>query len=935
MAFSVVLLSESALANPSCTWLLLKERQSLFTGSSKTIENARLVAPHAVAYLESAKGQLYEREYAVDAIFANMIAGTHVILLGTAGIGKSRLVDVMSSNLVDDTGKSSFYSRVLNSDTTLHDIFGPSDYNALTKENKYKRLLDEGALYKKIVFFDEFFRAREGVFDYLLELLAERHYRDGSTIYKGDLIIGIAATNGTVSEIFQQLAARSGQSKKNEDSFWAIFDRFSSFIFIPGKLEWADSAVGIVLGTQRPEMKKLKFSQLEELQKLANVVHIPESVGQFVTLVNQKVNRKLVGYEVEAEKLASGAARIGKHHIPYKRTRKYSPRTLELSGKALRAHVVLEWVKSGGTRSLEATIGDVVALEKVLGIVGPEDAFVENLVAQGIELEIADRHHLEALKVERQAIRLEILALQREIDRIVASHKVEDFSRFLRDKTKSFKEREVYAENLKTTVNKLVLEGFEPLLANALSVSVVARSLAQERLLDELRGFYAEWLPKNEADAKMNDFLSSILARRERVLEARREEDQRRLAEEQKQAASKLLREAEKQRLEQLKLSVAKAYPQFKAQAASGGSKSFDLATTSSDTIAPLASLHGDQIYFLENNQKTKRILKVDVRAGDLVELSGDKSFSPELENDLFLVDPTPALISPDGHHIIGIRAHKAFAFDSLEPGKGILQDMALAPTNQILTSLGETGNHLHVLDLRRTRLTSVDWRRGQETFVPLEASNVSIAALLSQVSPQRDAHNNRFLFRSMGMRDQAVEASVFLVDEKSDKAFFTTKGLRDLYSIHMKRGSVEHLKTFIDPTDKSGGFVPLLATPGPELLFGYRHIEDRHSLQVLEVHLSDPERSVIHEFKEFPGTDSYMGAAYLKDFHFLVLGTKSGLAVLDLLNHKMVSENFLRDGEAAWPTLLPDNRIGFMAFDGKNKAASYKIHSLSLKIPE
>ena len=151
---------------------------------------------------------LIERSEEIDLLLTGLIAGEHVLLVGSPGCGKSLLID----SLMKWTHGSKF-NCLLNKFTMPEELFGPYSLTEL-KNDKFVRITTNRLPEAKFVFLDEIFKSSSSILNTLLKLLYERTFDrgDGVTL-RVPLELCLAASNEWPE----------GDSKKE---LGALFDRF-------------------------------------------------------------------------------------------------------------------------------------------------------------------------------------------------------------------------------------------------------------------------------------------------------------------------------------------------------------------------------------------------------------------------------------------------------------------------------------------------------------------------------------------------------------------------------------------------------------------------------------------------------------------------------------------------------------------------------------
>ncbi len=487
------------------------------------------------AYFGVVNKYLKEREFVVEIIQIALLAREHVLLMGPPGNAKSLISDVILGNISnEETGNGSYYKIQMTPETTMSETHGPLDYVKLSSTSKYERIYEEGMLMSRNVFVDEIFDSRANALRNLLMLMNERAHAQGPRIIKGKIETIIAATNRYISEVYETAGT---------DGPKAVIDRFAFSIFVPGDLELTQSAVELVQTAKKQKMvlPKLSFQDLDKLRSLVSEVEIPDSVAKFLVHLRSRIKedteaREESGLKAYKEKIKNGEL----PPPPYRATKYQSPRTLNKAGGILKAIVVQEWLKSGGTRPLRATLEDVKKLEIFFTLNGPRADFIEQEIGRAVNEH--EKVQLMSIKQERETFNTyfeqintevntvvygySLLQLQQEVDALRTPVQKEEFSKKLIEIYIEVFNRKQHSENLTSlTGEQIGLETVE---------------LFVTQTLRELLGKDYERVVGNQ--------LEQMVLERERTVREETQKERARLEEERKTEARILAKEAEAKR---------------------------------------------------------------------------------------------------------------------------------------------------------------------------------------------------------------------------------------------------------------------------------------------------------------------------------------------------------------------------------------------------
>src|SRR5262245_10158954 len=146
---------------------------------------------------------LIERTDEIDLALTGLVAGEHVLLVGSPGTAKSLLLDSLMSWM---SGRR--FSVLLNRFTTPEEVLGPVSLSAL-KADRYVRVTTGKLPEADLAFLDEIFKCSSALLNVLLKLLNERLYEVGDgTVVRVPLKLCVAASNEWAApETGKELAA--------------------------------------------------------------------------------------------------------------------------------------------------------------------------------------------------------------------------------------------------------------------------------------------------------------------------------------------------------------------------------------------------------------------------------------------------------------------------------------------------------------------------------------------------------------------------------------------------------------------------------------------------------------------------------------------------------------------------------------------------------
>lgn len=133
---------------------------------------------------------MVERQREIRAAITALIARRHVFLLGSPGIGKSYLIDLLG-DLIEDVQS---FGVLMTRFTTPPEVFGPVSLSGL-EHDRFERKISGYLPTANIAFIDEIFKANSSILNSLLWAMNERKYRHGDAIIPIPLSTLFCASN--------------------------------------------------------------------------------------------------------------------------------------------------------------------------------------------------------------------------------------------------------------------------------------------------------------------------------------------------------------------------------------------------------------------------------------------------------------------------------------------------------------------------------------------------------------------------------------------------------------------------------------------------------------------------------------------------------------------------------------------------------------------
>jgi MoxR-like ATPase len=366
-----------------------------------TMPSLEQAADRQSAFFAALKKRLLERDEAVDLIELALLAKEHVLLVGPPGNAKSMIVDLIGKNIKEAGGQESYFKIQLTPETTQNEIIGPLSPKDLLHHDRYRRLVEEGVLAAKFAFFDEIFDGNPKTLRDILGVLNERAHAQALRIHPGKLETAIAASNKYPSQVYERAA-----QLHDEDGPKAVFDRIGLVIYITPDFFDLNSDKSLIQNKfAKVAIPQLTFQDLDAVRAKVKDVEIPDHVASFLSLLSHRLKQHLSSLEEKSLLDYKRMQQSGEIGIdpPYRSTKYHSKRTLGKAASFLRAIVVQDWLKTGRTRPLVATLEDLKKLEVFFSLNGADSLKLDEMMQM-----TNNRHE----KVQLLTIRIEKEAYQ-------------------------------------------------------------------------------------------------------------------------------------------------------------------------------------------------------------------------------------------------------------------------------------------------------------------------------------------------------------------------------------------------------------------------------------------------------------------------------------------------------------------------------------------
>lgn len=225
--------------------------------------------------IEGELNQLFvERKEIIHVSMISIVAGTHVLLLGPPGTGKSALVQELCSRIEN----TKYFQWLLNKTSDPSEILGMFSIKEMERDH-FKRITTGKLPEAHIAFLDEIYKSNEPTLNILLSLLNERIFYNDGKACQVPLISLFGASN----------------EGPEEDSLMALHDRLLTRINVQYIQNSSNKRLmhSSFLAKRSGELDLLQkttisLHELKTLQDLAMKVKIPKKVmDEYVKLIER------------------------------------------------------------------------------------------------------------------------------------------------------------------------------------------------------------------------------------------------------------------------------------------------------------------------------------------------------------------------------------------------------------------------------------------------------------------------------------------------------------------------------------------------------------------------------------------------------------------------------------------------------------------------
>lgn len=232
-----------------------------------------VVAKKFLAVEQEMNDLFQERNEAVRGIVISSLSKTNILLLGSAGIAKSALVNQWNRRITG--GK--YFSWLLTKFSTPEELFGPPSLEDL-RQGKYGRVTRNKLPEATTAFIDEIFKGNSSILNSMLTVLNERiFYNDGVPVPL-DLVT---------------VAGASNEIPDAEDGLDAFFDRFLLKYFLRPIQESSNFVKMISSSAMTAPVKcSVTMDDIRAGQKEVEAVEIPATILSHVVKLRDTLRKE-------------------------------------------------------------------------------------------------------------------------------------------------------------------------------------------------------------------------------------------------------------------------------------------------------------------------------------------------------------------------------------------------------------------------------------------------------------------------------------------------------------------------------------------------------------------------------------------------------------------------------------------------------------------
>lgn len=278
-------------------------------------------------------GILIERGPAIRGTILATLSGTNVLLLGSAGIAKSLLIEEWNRRILG----SSYFAWLLTKFSTPEELFGPISLKGLGEERYYR--VTRGKLPEAAtVFLDEIFKGNGAILNAMLSVLNERRFYNDGVAIPLQLIT---------------IAGASNEIPDSDDGLDAFFDRF----LLKYKLSPIQEGSHFIKMLRTNPAEPTAFVTLEDIheaQRQIAQVAVNDGIFEQILKIREKVRKDVT----------SVSDRTFKKSLAILRAESWLNGFTEVQSDSLELYRHIAWTKPEQEKSIHSLILELISPEK-------------------------------------------------------------------------------------------------------------------------------------------------------------------------------------------------------------------------------------------------------------------------------------------------------------------------------------------------------------------------------------------------------------------------------------------------------------------------------------------------------------------------------------------------------------------------------------------
>ncbi len=144
------------------------------------------------------KGYNIERDEEIELLGISLVAGIDSLFIGEAGVGKTWMIELLM-RVLDGASPQDFFNTMIFKETPAQDVLGPMNLAAM-KAGRIERIMDGYLPTAVVAYLDEVFKGSPTFLNALLDLMAQRKLKVGSTIHDARQLLCIYGSSNELPD---------------------------------------------------------------------------------------------------------------------------------------------------------------------------------------------------------------------------------------------------------------------------------------------------------------------------------------------------------------------------------------------------------------------------------------------------------------------------------------------------------------------------------------------------------------------------------------------------------------------------------------------------------------------------------------------------------------------------------------------------------------